>query len=381
MNRQYLLILQCLTALVCLTEACSNDTDMAKETVSFTPSVAEKTRATDILFETGDAISVFASTAPASSGWGNYADNVPYSYLNTQFVASGTGIEKPESDGIYYFAIYPYSANYNSEHFTFSVKENQAAAASYTLSDLMTATTETATTDRQVPLKFTHRLSKIVINMNGSDIPSGDITLKLVNVFTDVDADISKQTFIATGSKGSVTMAGNGTNSKKVILPPQNFAKGYTLCKLNAGDSEYDVSLSDDISLLPGVEKVLYLKKDGAGYTVGESQGSGNTGGEEVTGKFIGKWVEDTSYTSQENFAYEFKTDGTMDWFMYNWKKLEGQITATYTVSGDDIRITDTATGETEVMKITSVTDNSLVLSGPEGDVFSLTRVSVIGPS
>ena len=406
MRKSYLLLLMLggLTATSCSSGSDGDDEPLTPpkataEYISFAPTINALSRASETQFDQGDAIGVFAVKSSGSDNKGiiadngNYADNVKYAYNGTKFTASGAGIEKP-SDGtkVYYHAVYPYTSGAKNK-FTFTVNSNQDSYANHTASDLLTASTA-ATGEQLVDLKFDHRLSMIMLELDGGNWPSGSMTMTMKDVYTSVDVDLNTLSFTPVGSKKDVVCASNGTKSFKVILPPQKLTKGNVIATINIGGTDYSLTASKDVELGSGKQ---------AGFTIiitenneivefggdinpwGDDNGNNNPGdtpgGEEVTGKFIGKWVEDTSYNSKENFAYEFKTDGTMDWFMYNWKKLEGQITATYTVSGDDIRMTDTATGETEVMKITSVTDNSLVLSGPEGDVFSLTRVSAIGPS
>ncbi len=264
--------------LVGMLMACSSETDIqasqTDNTVSFTSAIGES-RASDTQFDTGDAISVFATTSSSGqlNSTNNYADNRMYSYLNTKFVAQNKGIEKPE-DGtkLYYHAVYPYTETASSR-FTFKVLENQSTQKGYTNSDLMTAFTEIPTGEVLVPLKFTHRLSKVVVQIaEGTSLPSGNIALTLTNVQRMVEMNLNAKTCTTTGSKYNVKMGNNGTKSFKAILPPQDIKNGTQLAEMTVGGTSYRVNLVSELSLQPGTMQTLYLMKSGEAYILGTSE-------------------------------------------------------------------------------------------------------------
>lgn len=245
-----------------------------QESVSFTSAITGS-RASDTQFDTGDAISVFATASSSGqlNSTTNYADNRMYSYLNTKFVAQNKGIEKPE-DGtkLYYHAVYPYT-DAASSRFTFKVLENQSSQSGYTNSDLMTAFTEIPTGEALVPLKFTHRLSKVVVQIaEGTDLPSGNIALTLTNVQGMVEINLNAKTLTTTGSKYNVRMGSNGTKSFKAILPPQDVKNGTQLAKMTIGSKNYNVNLVSELSLQSGSMQTLYLMKSGDVYILGTSE-------------------------------------------------------------------------------------------------------------
>ncbi len=74
-------------------------------------------------------------------------------------------------------------------------------------------------------LKFSHRLSKVIVNLQGDNWPSGDYSLKLNHVFTDVSVDLNALSFSYGDDIEDVIMAANGNMSYKAVLPPANFDK------------------------------------------------------------------------------------------------------------------------------------------------------------
>lgn len=152
--------------------------------VSFQAQLNAPSRATDTKFDANDQIGVFAVASSGSNDKGiiadrgNYADNVKYTYDGTKFT-SANGIEI-EEDGQEYFyhAIYPYTSTASSS-FNFRVQDDQRGD-NYTLSDLCTAHTG-ATSSTLVQLNFSHRLSKVIVNLTGNNWPSGDrlLTIKM----------------------------------------------------------------------------------------------------------------------------------------------------------------------------------------------------------
>lgn len=133
----------------------------------------------------GDAIGIFAvkSTGNDKKGIiadkGNYANNVKCLYNGTKFSLAKKGIVKPADDlKVYYHAVYPYTTGAKNK-FTFKVNGNQSTSSGYTSSDFLTAQTS-ATNDASVPLKFDHRPSKMIINMERTGWPFGDMKVTLL---------------------------------------------------------------------------------------------------------------------------------------------------------------------------------------------------------
>ena len=246
--------------------ACSSDsTDtpdvptppQVENLVSFNADISPLARASDTQFDTDDAIGVFGilSTGNDNKGIiansGNYADNVRYTYNGSKFTSTSP-IEKPE-DGkkVYYHAVYPYTSNAKNQY-TFTVKNDQRGNG-YTNSDLCTASTN-ATNETLVSLKFSHRLSKLIINLQGDNWGSGNMSLSMKNVYSSVNADLNSLSFVATGSRGDVICSDNGTRSFKVILPPQCFNKDAEIGVLTIGNDRYTITMTGAMELKSGLQ-------------------------------------------------------------------------------------------------------------------------------
>ncbi|MDY3266603.1 MAG: fimbrillin family protein [Phocaeicola sp.] len=226
------------------------------EFVSFSAEINSLSRASDTKFDVNDNIGVFAvkSNGNDSKGIilssGNYADNVKYTYNGSKFTSSN-GIEI-ENDGTkyYYHAVYPYTPE-ASDVFSFSVKEDQRND-NYTLSDLCTAHS-TATSAQLVDLKFSHRLSKLIINLEGSNWPSGDYSIKLNDVYTNASVDLNALSFAKGNKKGNITMSSNGNMSYKAILPPQTIYMD-NFATLSIGSKNYSITLDKNITMKSGMQ-------------------------------------------------------------------------------------------------------------------------------
>lgn len=253
MKKNLLLVLACSFIL----GACCNDGpgeggdgeggENKDKVVSFSPTLKAPTRATDTSFDTNDLIGVFAVEYSASDPDAdikdyNYADNVKYSYNGSRFTAVNTndGIKIPSDGKLYYTAVYPYVSN-AKKVFTFGVNTDQRTYDAYTQSDLCTASTD-AHSEEIVDLPFSHRLSKIVINLEGESWTGSDIQVKLKNVYTFASVNLNNFTFIGTDSKDDIICASNGTRSFKAIIPPQTIPQGekFFVVTKNGVDYTYD---------------------------------------------------------------------------------------------------------------------------------------------
>jgi hypothetical protein len=85
----------------------------------------------------------------------------------------------------------------------------------------------------------------------------------------------------------------------------------------------------------------------------------------------VGLWAEDASFSSMENFSYEFKSNGTLIWRCYNNKVLEQKQETSYTVSGDYIK------SDNVKMYIKTCTSTQLIIvNTDDNETFTLTKVS-----
>lgn len=238
-----------------------------QENVSFTASMKTLSRATETGFEEKDQIVVYAvknegeGTVLKSSK--NYADYVKYTYTGNKFVNETSGIVCPTEFDVRYFAIYPANSVISVPNFKFAVKTGQLYSGQYTMSDLCTAVSD-ATMNKEVDLVFSHRLSHVVVNLEGDALGTGNITVKLNNVNTGCDVDLNANTFTAYESRATVLCDENGTNSYKAIIVPQTIEAGSAFLTVTLNGKEYVLKATSDIRLASGKQQVfnLVIEKD-----------------------------------------------------------------------------------------------------------------------
>ncbi len=252
--------------------SCSNTDEKVNpvednKSVSFTASMKNLSRATETEFEENDKIAVYAVQEDESGNTilkstGNYANYVTYTYQGGKFV-NEKGIVCPTDFGVRYFAIYPSSAGTSVPTSNFYVKINQAASGQYTLSDYCTAVSE-VTMEKDVNLTFGHRMSHVIVNLEGEGIGTGIPAVKLTNVNTGCKIDLNANTFTAFESRSAVYCADNGTNSYKAIIVPQTIEKGSSFISVTLNNKEYVLEAASDIVFASGKQLVfnLVIKKD-----------------------------------------------------------------------------------------------------------------------
>ena len=247
--------------------SCSNTEEQifpeeGKKSVSFTASMKNLSRATETEFEENDKIAVYAVQEDESGNTilrssGNYADFVTYTYQGGKFV-NEQGIVCPSDFGVRYFAIYPSTAGANVPTSKFYVKTDQSASGQYTLSDYCTAVSD-VTMEKNVNLIFSHRMSHVIVNLEGEGIGAGIPTVKLNNVNTGCNIDLNANTFTAFESRNTVYCTDNGTNSYKAIIVPQTIKKGSSFITVVLNGKEFVLDAESDIVLGSGKQQVFNL--------------------------------------------------------------------------------------------------------------------------
>lgn len=238
-----------------------------QENVSFTASMKTLSRATETNFEENDQIVVYAVKDEGDGGVlkssGNYANYVTYTYKGNRFVNDQSGIVRPTEFGVRYFAVYPKNGVSSGPKFRFSVKAAQGAGGQYSMSDLCTAVTD-ITMEKEVDLVFSHRLSHVIVNLEGEALGTGTATVKLNNVNIGCDVDLNANTFTAYESRNTVYFADNGTNSYKAIIVPQTIEAGSAFLTVTLNGKEYALKASTDIRFVSGKQQVfnLVIEKD-----------------------------------------------------------------------------------------------------------------------
>lgn len=257
--KKLLLILLCTACIAGCSSRDNNGPGIGQDKgISFTSSINPLTKATSSNFESDDAISVFGVEEKDSNTIGklyssNYADNIKYIYSGSHFSSSPPITYPEDGNKLFFYAIYPYQSSAAST-FTFKVNDDQSSSNNYTQSDLMTATTA-ATSDLIPDLKFSHRLSNIILNVTFEQAPTNAVSTVFKNITGSASVDLNSNTFSGTGSvDANIVAAVNGTNSFRAILPPQSIAGGTQFCTIKVGNVEYKVITPDNIVWKSGIQ-------------------------------------------------------------------------------------------------------------------------------
>lgn len=257
-------------AVLALVSACSEQkyeptipsTDGNKAPLTFASDIKGLARATETAFETGDAISLFAveNSGDGSSVVlqfdGNHFQNLKFTFDGSDFV-SNPPVYKADEASLAYFAVYPYSENNGSE-FAFNIIADQSSNEAYTLSDLCTSSTSFIT-DAHPTLHFFHRLSNLVVNLEGDNL-AGDIHVEYIGVKTAVNCNLNNLTFEATGETSTVACNEYGTNSYRAIVAPETIPAGTDLIKVTVNDKEYIYTTAEPLTLGSGKQTSLTFR-------------------------------------------------------------------------------------------------------------------------
>ena len=230
-----------------------------KPFIRFSSNINPLARATTTGFELNDEIGVFAFQNANGFTDNAYAKNIRYAF-DGKYFASNAGISYPSSTGgLAFYAVYPYNAATASQ-FSFSVKTDQSQSKAYTQSDLMTASLGMTTADSP-ELVFDHRLSNVIINVEYSKAPLGTVVASC-NAKSNASVNLSTNTFTSTGNVTTIKATSNGTNSYKVILPPQTITNGTKFVNLQLDGVNYVWTVDRNLIFKSGMQYTYDLSVD-----------------------------------------------------------------------------------------------------------------------
>ena len=162
-----------------------------------------------------------------------------------------------DGNGLHIFGVYPLAAAtaaaaYNATGVTFTVAADQTSDANYKASDLMTGlptsgTNPVARTTANVPMTFTHLLTKVDVNLTaGSGFD--DVSSAVVSILgTKPTTTFSVQSTTVGAASGSATdiVAGTGAANSAIIVP-QTIAAGASFIKVTVGGGDYIYKMGAD---------------------------------------------------------------------------------------------------------------------------------------
>lgn len=211
------------------------------------------TKATDTSFENGDAIGTYVveyadGTPSPLQISGNWSSNAKATFDGSNWSVSPTIWWKDDAKFDVY-AYYPYDEQQRSvDSYLFSVQKDQRDAG-FTKSDLMWAKTGGVTrSENPVTLNFSHKLSRLDINLiKGADyegdLPS-EVEVKVMGTtgtaLLDIETgDVEKNPY---GTEADIIAHKNGIGSYSAIIVPQKILNQIPLVEIVAGDVSYLVS-------------------------------------------------------------------------------------------------------------------------------------------
>lgn len=248
-----------------LLPACSNDPseDTGNGEVRFTSAIAvqpTETRAADAAWGTGDAIGIYMF----DTGTTTILENV----TNRKYVtaagdgkfagASGQTIYYPPAGSVDFMAYYPHNTGLSG--FTYPVDlSNQASQPAIDLMYSNNAVNKNKT-NTNVPLNFSHQLTKLVMNVvagDGIDNLTGlTVTIKGMDTKTTFDLETGVLSTTYT-DPADITPAVTGTRYEAILLPVTALGTAHTVEFALGGDT-YIWEMYDDIASLDVNKKYDY---------------------------------------------------------------------------------------------------------------------------
>ena len=165
------------------------------------------------------------------------------------------------------YGYYPYSEPSSVDEYRFSVRTDQSAGATETLpggyeaSDFLWAKTSGVSYPQTVSLKFSHRMSRLVINLVKGEYFEGDfpedINLKIHGVVTDAVIDLGAGVVTADSraAKRSVTARKEAEGRFSAIMVPQSISRRQPFVEILTDNVSY--LLEGRLNFKGGVEHIL----------------------------------------------------------------------------------------------------------------------------
>lgn len=216
-------------------------------------------RISETNFDPDDRIGVFVvpyvvgNTTPGILGESDYANNIEHIYRGGSWVTeNGNYLPWPGGRNIDVYAYYPYDVNLSDpRNYSFRVSTDQSGIAQYQASDFLYARNLAVSQSSNVPLVFSHQLSKVNINIRSE--------------FTAVNESVD-QTFVYIEQiiPGCVIDLADGT----VDVNSSGSREGITALKLDSPVADFDLSLTAVIppQSISSATRLLRINNRGINY-------------------------------------------------------------------------------------------------------------------
>ncbi len=215
-------------------------------------------------------------------------DNITQYIQPLQYTADGNGgltnvqYWPTSGNGLHIYGVYPSgaagaSASYNSTNISFSVKADQSSDTNYKASDLMTGKPENNPVSRtasNVPLTFTHLLSKVNISLSaGNGFEASDLSnakVYIQNTKPSTTFNVQNTTLGTTsGTTSDITVCTGATGS--AIIVPQTVNASTAFIKVVVGGGEYIYKLAAQTEFKQSSVYTYSIKVNKTGLSVTSS--------------------------------------------------------------------------------------------------------------
>lgn len=235
---------------------CTNDIEenhIPQEEINFVVEYPH-TRATNNAFDIGDAIGVYITQyvddmpAPLQVS-GNYANNICSTFNGNKWVNSPAVYWSEGKFDVYGY--YPYSKPTSVDEYPFSVALDQSDEATensmsgYEASDFLWAKVNSITQSEVVPLRFGHKMSKLIIRLikgeNFSGALPSDMVVQVHNTVTDAFIDLSSGIVTKNGYSRaqSITAQKISDSEYTAIIVPQRIDNKIPLIEITSKNVSY----------------------------------------------------------------------------------------------------------------------------------------------
>ena len=252
---------------------------------------------------------------------------------NVAWTAGADGALTNTGSALYYgtgtatiTAYHPHNSAWTGTSHTFSVSTDQSIEANYRNSDLLWATASSGKTANAVALTFTHKLAKINVTLQSTDITNlsgATISICGTNIATNFNPStgaLSAATTNVQEIKAGVTTAAAKTAS--AIIVPQKVAAGTPFIKITLGEKVFYHKLSAEKTFASGksYSYTLNVKENSVEITAtenitdwGQGDAEPNIGDAEEIDL---SWFNPNQYiTYVANYESYYPND---DWYQYS---------------------------------------------------------------
>lgn len=270
------------------------NTDTNNDIVRLNPYINTNSvlRASNTSFDLNDVIGVFAvpyidgNTNEGDIEADKYLTNVKNTYNGSEWNAETSMPWYNGDTKITLYAYYPYSisaSSTNTRSYTFNIKQDQSNETNFKNSDfLWSKSAPTAPTKNRISLPFTHRMSKIRINIkteNGfvnNDIINSIKTIQ--NVYIDADINLSNgQASILNGAKPKEVIpyqlaspiTGYAVTTEAIVLPQTIISStDFISLKSTNNGTPFIYQIQEDLVLSEGKLYTFNITVDRTGISI-----------------------------------------------------------------------------------------------------------------